>query len=135
MPLIKWSDQYSVTFSRIDEQHKKLIDLINDLHDALAAAKAKEALGKILQGLINYTVTHFAFEEQMMKTHAYPDFANHKKMHDDLVKQVSDLNQKFTAGNTFITTEVMNFLKTWLTGHIMNVDKKLGAFLAEKGLK
>ncbi len=130
-----WDDKFSVAFKGIDDQHKKLILLINDLSVASASGKGREVVGGILQGVVDYTVSHFAYEEGMMKEQAYPDFAAHKKQHDELVQQASDLLVKQKAGATMISVEVMNFLKNWLTTHINGTDKKLGAFLTSKGLK
>lgn len=79
MALITWNENYSVKVKQFDDQHKKLIDMINELHDAMKVGKGKDVMEKILAGLIQYTVTHFANEERLMKQHNYPDYEQHKK--------------------------------------------------------
>lgn len=135
MPLFQWSPNLSVNIAEIDTQHKKLVDLINLLHDSMKEGKGKEVMGKILGDLADYTVYHFSTEEKLFEKYAYPEYARHKKEHEDLTKQVLDIKTKFTAGQTVLTMEVMNFLKNWLNNHIMQVDKKYSAFLNAKGVK
>lgn len=134
MALFAWSDGYSVNIMEIDNQHKRLIELINELHSAMAAGKGKEVLGKTLQGLIDYTKTHFAYEENLMKTHGYSEYSQHKTAHEKLVSQVLDFQKKFQAGEMLVTIDIMNFLKDWLSKHIMGTDKKYSPFFNSKGI-
>ncbi len=134
MSLFNWSPDLSVNISEIDTQHKKLIDLINLLHDSMRMGKGKEVLGKILKELTDYTVYHFNTEERLFEKHGYVESARHKKEHDDLTKQVMDIKSKFEQGQTTITVEVMTFLKDWLNNHIRQSDKKYSAYLNSKGV-
>ncbi len=134
MPLFQWSQNLSVNIAEIDTQHKRLVDLINQLHDSMKEGKGKEALGKILKELTDYTVYHFSTEEKLFEKHGYPEGARHKKEHEDLTRQVLDIGGKFSTGKAVITMEVMNFLKEWLNNHIMQVDKKYSQFLNAKGV-
>jgi hemerythrin len=135
MGLFAWNDKYRVHIWQIDNQHQRLFDLVNQLHDAMQAGKGKEILGKVLQELITYTHTHFAAEENLMSKYEFPDFAEHKKTHDALIKQVVDFQQKFRNGNAFITLELMKILENWLITHIEGVDQSYGPFLIGKGVK
>jgi hemerythrin-like metal-binding protein len=132
--LIVWNDRYSVGIARIDAQHQRLVDLINDLHAAMAGGEAKSALEKILDGLAAYAVSHFATEEQLMRKFGYPSFDQHKAEHDKLMVQVRLLQDKSRAKATTLSLEVMTFLKRWLIGHIANVDKKYTAHLNAAGV-
>jgi len=134
MALITWTDALSVNIKEIDEQHKKLIAMVNELHSAMGAGKGKAAMGAVLGGLVEYTKTHFAFEEGLMQKHNYVGYLSHKGQHDELTKQVLDLQSRFKEGKTLVTVEVMNFLKDWLSNHIQNSDKKYGPFLNGKGI-
>ncbi len=134
MALMTWDPKFSVNIREIDNQHKKLFELINNLHDSMKTGKGKEALGKILSELADYTVNHFSAEEKLFQTYGYPEQAQHKKMHTDLTKQVMDLKGKLDKGDVIITIEVMNFLKDWLNNHILVSDKKYSAFLNGKGV-
>jgi len=134
MSLIEWSDDYSVKVREMDDQHKKLVGMINDLHDAMKTGKGKDAIEKILNGLADYVDIHFSAEENLMKTHGFPEYLKQKAKHDELTKQVQDFKSKFHAGESVLTVEVMSFLKDWLLLHIKGMDKKYGPFLNSKGI-
>jgi hemerythrin len=134
MALINWSDSLSVNVKEIDLQHSKLIDMINELNQAMKIGKGKDSLGKILNGLISYTATHFKQEERYFDKYGYPDTVNHKKEHAAFVKKVTDFKDGFEKNNLAVTMEVMNFLSDWLKNHIKGTDKKYSKFFNEKGL-
>lgn len=133
MALISWSDNYSVKIREIDFQHKKLIDLVNLLHASMKEGKGKEVLDQIFLDLANYTAFHFTTEEKYFAQYSYPEFSAHKKQHDDLKQQVAQLQTKQKEGNV-LTMEVMDFLRKWLTEHIVGSDKKYSGFFLSKGL-
>ena len=134
MSLLAWSSVFSVGVTEIDNQHKKLVDMANRLNDAMKAGQGKEAIGKVLNELVSYTATHFAYEERLMDQHKYPMSPEHKQEHKDLVKTVLDFKAKFEKGDAALTAEIMTFLRDWLTKHIMNSDKKFGKDLNTKGV-
>jgi hemerythrin len=135
MPIMSWTDAYSVGIAEIDKQHKKLIDLINALHDAMAKGHAKNVIGKILGELIAYCSNHFAAEEKLFDQHGYPDTADHKEKHHKMTAKVLALQQQFEQGKATITLDVMDFLQQWLDKHILGTDKKYGPFMNSKGVK
>ena len=136
MPLMVWNEKMSVGIASIDEQHKKLVGMLNDLFDGVQAGKAAEVLGQVLDGLIAYTAAHFKFEEEHFTKTGYPATAAHKKEHDDLTKQVLDVQAKYKSGVTgTLSLEVMNFLKNWLVTHIQGSDKGYGPHLIAKGVR
>ncbi len=135
MPLLAWSNMFSVGVKEIDDQHKKLLDLANKLNDEMAAGRGKEVLGRVLSDLISYTQYHFSTEEKLMDAHQYSQSAGHKEQHKQLVASVADLKKKFDKGDAVLTGEVMVFLRDWLTKHIMNTDKVFGRELNQKGVK
>lgn len=134
MAFIAWSPAFSVNIKQFDDQHKKLVVMINELHDAMIEGRGKETLGEILNELITYTATHFADEEALMVKYTYSDLANHNAIHESLVNQVLELQQMFISGQTIITLDVINFLRDWLVMHIQGDDKKYGAYLNSKGV-
>ena len=134
MALFNWNASYSVNVRELDEQHKVLIKLINELHDAMKVGKGKEALGPVLKELVDYTVYHFGHEEKLFSGNGFPDSKQHKEIHAKLVEQVRDIQRNYESGNTVLTMEVMNFLKEWLSGHIMGTDKKYSSYLNAKGI-
>lgn len=130
-----WSEKYSVNIQEIDNQHKKLIGLVATLDDAMVQGKGKQALEKILGELIQYTKTHFATEERLMKTNGYPEYAEHKDKHDKMTQKVLAVEKDYQAGKMTITHEVMKFLQDWVDKHIMGTDKKYQPFFNAKGVK
>lgn len=134
MAFITWKDSYSVNVKDIDTQHKKLIDMINSLHDSMKEGKGKEAIGGLLKELITYTKNHFAQEEQLFDKYGYFETLVHKRQHQDLVSQVESLQNSYLKGETIMSLDVMEFLKKWLNDHILGSDKKYSAFLNGKGV-
>ena len=134
MALIDWDEKLSVNVKSIDEQHKKLIGLINLLHDSMKEGKAKDIMNKVLGDLADYTDYHFQTEEKYFQQFNYPEFVKHKKEHDDLRKEVLNLKNKLDKGEGIITIEVMYFLKDWLSKHILGSDKKYSSFFNSKGV-
>lgn len=128
---VDWSHDLSVGVKEIDEQHMKLIDLINEMHEAITEHRASEVTMRILDELIVYTQTHFQTEEALMNILEYDDFEVHKALHDALIQQVSDLKLKLQSGKASINFELMHFLKTWLTKHILGDDTQMGAYFVK----
>lgn len=132
MLVFKWNPDYSVGVTEIDNQHKKLIDMIINLNKALADGKGKEVLGKLIKDLIDYTKTHFTLEEKLLEKAKYPMFDSHKKEHIAFVKKIEQFQIDFEKGKTLLTVEIMNFLKDWLKNHIVGTDKKYESYLKGK---
>jgi hemerythrin len=132
MPIVTWTEAYSVKIKSIDDQHKKLFELINKLHEAMSAGKARQVLSEIFTELTEYTVKHFAYEEGLMAKYGYPGYLAHKPQHEKLTAQVQDLQRRHQQGELALSLEVSNFLKDWLTEHILKTDQKYSAFLKDK---
>ncbi len=134
MALVTWNDNYSVQNAAMDKQHQHLFDLINELHDAMGKGKGKDILPKVFVNLATYTQTHFADEEALLQKHSYPGLVVHKRLHADLITQVSELIKQFEAGDFSASQKTRDFLKQWLMDHIQEQDKKYGVFLNQKGI-
>ncbi len=128
MSFIVWSDKYSVRNFLIDNQHKKLIAMINDLHSAMKEGKAKNILSNILGNLIVYTIEHFRTEERMMKNAKYKFFSEHKLEHEKLTAKVVELEKKLNE-EALLTFELFDFLQSWLINHIEITDKKYSGLI------
>jgi len=134
MPLLIWNDKFSVEIEEFDSQHKRLITLVNELHEAMMKGKAEDSLHRVLHELVGYTKTHFAAEERFMQTHRFGGYLAHKAEHDKLTKQVVDFQREFREGKIALSISLLNFLKTWLTEHIMGTDKKYSICAAPQTL-
>lgn len=135
MSLIMWNDSFSVGIKELDDHHKKLVALINELHDAMRVGKSKEVLSPILQKLAEYTVFHFASEEKYMTKFNYPGYQAHKTEHDQFVSKVTQFQSDLTSGKVLFSMELMSFLKDWLIKHIQGMDRQYTAFFNENGIK
>lgn len=135
MALITWTDELSVGIDSIDTQHKKLINMINSLNDALENGSANYVIHKIFDGLAVYTIVHFNYEEKLFEQYGYENSAEHKEEHAELKEQVIELQKKMEDGNFMISIELLSFLKSWLTNHILKTDMAFSEFLISKGVK
>ena len=124
MAYFEWNNDYSVGIAKIDDQHKMLLKYINELYEAMQAGKGRDVLGTVLKNLVDYTRTHFALEERLMQEYGYPDYKAHSQKHNKVTEHVLDLKLKFDTGEISSPIQVTNFLKEWLTKHILGTDKK-----------
>jgi len=135
MPYMKWEKEYSVGILKIDEQHMKLFEYINDLHDAMKLGKSKEILSGLIDKLVNYTQAHFTLEESYLTKHQYPEFIQHQKEHKSFIDKVNTFKTNYALTSGLLSIDIMQFLKDWLIKHVMGTDKKYAGFLNEKGLR
>ncbi len=134
MALMEWSSDLSVSVDEIDEQHQKLVELVNELNEAMSEGKSKEALGDILSELIEYTDYHFQTEEDYMEEFDFAGYSQHKRAHDQFVEKVTDFQSEFKSGKLLLSVKIMNFLKDWVAEHIKGLDQKYTECFQEHGL-
>lgn len=134
MSTFVWNEKYRVNVKELDDQHRVLIGLVGQLDDAMREGKGKETLGLILGKLVDYTKTHFAAEERLMKACGYPEYHEHRLIHEKMAAKVIDLQHQFKAGKVMLSLEVMKFLTDWLQKHILGTDKKYSPFLSKESL-
>ncbi len=117
----QWDPSLSVGIGVIDNQHQRIVEYINELADAMER-KDRTAVGHILDGMIDYTLTHFAFEESLMERAGYPIVTEHKLVHQSFAKRMTDYKKRFNEGGD-ITRALFSDLQMWLTNHIKRDDK------------
>jgi len=135
MDYIEFNDSLKVENKLIDQEHAVLIEYINLLQKAVENDTSVKIVGQVLEGLTDYTKTHFFVEEEMMKAFEYPDKDRHKTAHEGFEKKLAMLIEKYQGGNNEISSDTLKFLKDWLTEHILKIDRKLSDFLADKSLR
>ncbi len=132
MSLFQWNDNFSVGNSEIDGQHKKLFELADRFHSAMASGQGKQTLQQTLTDLIDYTKHHFATEERVMLSSSYPEYRQHKAEHDALTLKVVQFRDDVAANRAVISIDVLQFLREWLIIHIGQTDKKIAAYLRQR---
>jgi hemerythrin-like metal-binding protein len=131
----KWKDEYSVHVEEIDNQHKKLVELIFKLFNALNENSAKEELGGILSELIEYAEYHFSTEEKYFKKFKYEYTDEHNKEHRNFEEKMIDLQKKHIDNEIEISFELIDFLENWLLEHLITADQKYVECFKENNLK
>ena len=134
MAFFSWSDNLSVGVKASDDDHKKLIEMLNRLYEGMKNRQGKEVVGKVLDDLVSYTKYHFAREEEFFAKTGYPD-VEHKKEHKELVKQAEELQSRYKNGEAALSIETLDFLKDWLNTHIQGTDKKYSGHLNAAGIR
>ncbi|VGO21009.1 bacteriohemerythrin [Pontiella sulfatireligans] len=133
---VKWTDDLSVGVELIDDQHKELIQRLNNLTKAVEQQHGPNEIPDTLSFLIDYTDFHFSMEERNMKAHGYPAFEAHKAKHEEFKTILAYMESEFRDdGPTAVLAEsIETLLVNWLLKHIRGVDVKFGAFLKENGI-
>jgi len=132
--IVVWENKYSTGIELIDNQHKQLVELTNELY--LACYAGEEALSTVFKDamsrMVEYVRFHFTAELKLLSAINYPDYHNHKKMHDDLVHDILDAAKDFNEGKRFVPNNFIHTLKDWIFGHIAVYDKIYAAYIAEQ---
>jgi hemerythrin-like metal-binding protein len=134
MAFFDWDEKYSVGIMSIDQQHKKLFDLISNFYEAIRQKETRRAMSEVLQGFLEYAETHFSTEEDYMRKYRYPLYERHAAQHAEFVEKVTDFQARFQSGALVIPIEIANFSKDWFSGHVLGEDQRYAPFFHEKGL-
>jgi hemerythrin-like metal-binding protein len=134
MPQMQWTDELSVNIQTIDDQHKKLIGLINNLYTAMKVGQGKSVLDQVLTEMTDYAAYHFKTEKDLFERYQYPETMQHLQEHNEYAKTINGLKEKHEKGQLTASIETMLFLREWLSKHILETDKKYVPFLKDKGV-
>ncbi|MFT3755932.1 MAG: bacteriohemerythrin [Pseudoxanthomonas sp.] len=121
MALLIWQDDLDTGIDIIDGQHKRIVEMINQLHSA-QLGHHEAAIGDVIDELVDYTLSHFAFEEELMEEAGYPFSAAHKRVHEIFTKRVAEYRLRFRAGED-VADDLKSLLSRWLFNHIRSDDK------------
>jgi len=138
MVFFEWHDTYLINIERLDEHHKKLVALINNLYDDVfrdpSSIQKQPLIKQALAELIDYSYYHFAAEEELMLKYKYPGYTLHKEEHEQFKLQVKQMMEKHEDGKLFVILPIMIFLKDWLILHVTSTDQQYGPYLNEKNI-
>ncbi|NOZ47817.1 MAG: hemerythrin family protein [Chlorobi bacterium] len=133
--LITWTEEYELGYNTIDEQHKKLVEIINNLYNAFVEAHAMDVISEILNEMLDYTAYHFKTEEDFFVKNNYPEMENHNKEHRLFVEKTKGFINKYSTQDANLTYDVMNFLRGWLLAHIQGSDREYSRYFKKMGIK
>jgi len=138
MPFIEWTKDFVTGIEEVDRQHRKLVNLTNELYESIRKKEVEEVIDSILKELFNYARYHFKTEERLMEKYDYPEFEFHKKEHDKFKEKVKEFLKKRSSLKELekekFTIEIMKFLKDWLIKHMLGTDRRYVPFFRAKGL-
>ena len=135
MALLTFDKTYSVGIQFVDDQHARLFDTLNELHAAMLKGQVKAVAGRLLQDLLAYTRSHFSAEEAMLAKAKYPGLGEHQSKHRKLTAQVADYVERYKRGEAALSVHLINFLRDWLTSHILREDRAYSAWLSRAGMQ
>lgn len=131
MPIIKWRDSFSVGVQKFDDEHKVLLEIINELFVIVRDQKTVDHLTIEINKLIQYTQEHFVEEEAAMEKVGYPALEDHKAIHKKLINDVSAFKKQVENGDKEAIKTFYHFLRDWLLTHIIEEDMRYKPFLSD----
>jgi hemerythrin len=135
MPFMVWSENLSVGVEELDSDHKRIVAMLNELYDGIAAQNGKELLAGLLDRLEAFTENHFANEEKLFAVANYPEAEAHMKEHNQMAAWSRKTLKEFRSGPLGAPSlEAMSYLKDWLSDHILYSDKRYGPHLNDMGI-
>jgi hemerythrin len=135
MALMTWDDSFSVGVKPMDDQHKVLVQSLNDLHAAMMNGQAKQVTAPLLTRLVKYTGEHFSAEEALLTRTGYPGITAHRAHHADLKREVTGYVEWLDRGDITLYVYLLNFLRDWLIKHIQQEDRDYGPWLNQHGVR
>jgi hemerythrin len=128
---LRWDKTLSVEVAEIDADHRRLLELFNRLGNAVEDGESQDYIRMVMDELISCTEWHFKHEEWLMQKYGYPDLAQHRSEHEELIASGKALQRQLEAAGASLSAQEIEFLEHWLTGHIYGADMAMGAHLAE----
>ena len=130
--LFVWDDSYETGITEIDQDHKTLVNLINDLYEAMQDGSGGALLLPIFSALKHYTETHFTKEERYMVECEAPGQEKHFQEHKLMMAKLADLESRHRKGEAAISLPTLTFLRDWLKNHICVIDQAMASQLKNK---
>jgi hemerythrin len=130
---IEWSDEFSVNMATVDDQHKRLIFIIQSLEKAISKGRAQHVLTDIITELMEYTRVHFSYEESLFNEYNYPEKEQHKQQHTEFVDKMKAFKAQHDAGSIVVSKDIVIFVSEWIADHIGYRDKKYGVYFVANG--
>jgi len=135
MKRMPWKEQYSVGVKEIDRQHRGLLDIINQINDSFEKKDKWQSTSAIIDSLIHYAYNHFATEERYMIEAEYPELSRHIGLHLTFIRKVFLMSEKYNQKGLAMQKEILAYLTSWYSSHVLEVDRKYMSSMVKKGIK
>ncbi|TXT40318.1 MAG: hemerythrin [Comamonadaceae bacterium] len=132
MAYFEWGNDLVIDQGPIDEDHKYLVALVNELHTATSQGLGSQVVGEILKRLVSHTREHIQREEHIMALAKFPQLSGHQVGHIDFMNQLTQLQQKYQEGNLTVASQLSALLRDWLSIHIRRSDRELLVHMKQK---
>lgn len=132
MAYFEWAQDMVIDGGPIDDDHRGLVNLVNELHTATSEGRGHEVVEEILGQVIRYTKEHLVREEQIMEGIGFPNLEKHKLGHVKFTNQLVDLQLKYQQGSITVASQLSTVLRDWLSLHIRRSDKEVKLFLLKQ---
>jgi hemerythrin-like metal-binding protein len=128
---VQWESKYALGVKSIDEQHKHLFDLTNELYEKchLGESAVHDQFIKTLHLMVKYVIEHFSAEEKIMEQIGYPRIAEQKEQHAGFTRKIIEESKKFESGTYGVPQELVHFLRDWIISHIAVFDQVLADYI------
>jgi len=123
---VEWTDKLACGIKIIDDQHKGLVNLVNEMFDHVSGNYVQEHdyFNRVIQEAVKYVRTHFATEEKILIATKFAGYAEHKKEHENFIRTIVDNIKEYESGNRYTLSTFTRFLKDWILSHIAFMDKQ-----------
>jgi len=134
MASIEWDNDLSVGIGKIDEQHLKLIGILQELEEAIQTGRDADMIEDTIVNLFNFAKVHFSAEEELLRQHKYPEEKLHELEHSKFIAKTFEFRENFDAKRPGLNLELVKFLSGWILSHIQITDQRYGKYLNKHGL-
>jgi hemerythrin len=135
VPIMNWTPALSVGVDSLDAQHKKWIDTVNRLFDAMKIGRGREILGPLLAEVVQFARMHFETEERAMLSAGYDGYAQHKAKHGEFLRRMTEMQKNHQTGNLTLSLKLMDTLRDWIVEHVQETDKCYEPCMTSKGIR
>lgn len=132
MEILKWRKGYATGVEQMDDQHKRLIELVNQMYRVIRDKEGTEALDGVLQKMSDYAERHLRDEEDLLHEYSYPGLESHKKAHSEYYAKMDELLAEMNVDKQKAAQKIYVFLRKWWVEHIVGEDREYGPFLRKK---
>jgi hemerythrin len=129
---MKWEPAFNLGIEKIDNQHRKIVELINSLNLAAMDNNSEEKIDDVLSQMTSYSQYHFKTEEDLFKKYSFPLFEEHLAEHASFIRKIAEFRSKFDQGQSIIF-RLLSYLRSWLSNHILDSDREYVDIVRSKG--